>query len=392
MNKYNKRTENYPKIHINKKGDNMPPITVLIKPASSLCNMSCEYCFYCDEANKRTHDSYGFMSEKTLKNTIRKTMLRAEGSIHYAFQGGEPTLCGIDFFKKALAYQRRYNKNNVEVSNALQTNGFTLTDEWCSFFKENNFLIGLSVDGTEKIHNSYRHTKSGDSTFERVINSAKLLDKYKVDYNILTVVTSDVARNISDIYHFYKKQGWKYQQYIACLDPIDEERGTKSYSLTSEIYGEFLIKLFDLWDKDYKKGKDPYNRQFINYINLAGGYMAESCEQNGVCGIQTVVEADGSVYPCDFYAMDEYRLGNFNENNMSEIDEKRFEIGFVEKSFKLDSGCRECKYYRVCRGGCQRNRDFNQDSGLYSNYFCKAYKIFFDACYDRILEIAKSLS
>ncbi|EIC96757.1 anaerobic sulfatase maturase [Lachnoanaerobaculum saburreum F0468] len=370
----------------------MPPITVLIKPASSLCNMSCEYCFYCDEANKRTHDSYGFMSEKTLKNTIRKTMLRAEGSIHYAFQGGEPTLCGIDFFKKALAYQRRYNKNNVEVSNALQTNGFTLTDEWCSFFKENNFLIGLSVDGTEKIHNSYRHTKSGDSTFERVINSAKLLDKYKVDYNILTVVTSDVARNISDIYHFYKKQGWKYQQYIACLDPIDEERGTKSYSLTSEIYGEFLIKLFDLWDKDYKKGKDPYNRQFINYINLAGGYMAESCEQNGVCGIQTVVEADGSVYPCDFYAMDEYRLGNFNENNMSEIDEKRFEIGFVEKSFKLDSGCRECKYYRVCRGGCQRNRDFNQDSGLYSNYFCKAYKIFFDACYDRILEIAKSLS
>ena len=381
-----------PIIYTNKKGDHMPPITVLIKPASSLCNMSCEYCFYCDEANKRTHDSYGFMSEKTLKNTIRKTMLRAEGSIHYAFQGGEPTLCGIDFFKKALAYQRQYNKNNIEVSNALQTNGFTLTDEWCSFFKKNNFLIGLSVDGTEKIHNSYRHTKSGDSTFERVINSAKLLDKYNVDYNILTVVTSDVAKNISDIYHFYKKQGWKYQQYIACLDPIDEERGTKSYSLTSEIYGEFLIKLFDLWDKDYKKGKNPYNRQFINYINLAGGYMAESCEHNGVCGIQTVVEADGSVYPCDFYAMDEYCLGNFNENNMSEIDEKRLEIGFIEKSFKLDSGCRECKYYRVCRGGCQRNRDFNPDSGLYSNYFCKAYKIFFDACYDRILEIAKSLS
>ena len=370
----------------------MPPITVLIKPASSLCNMSCEYCFYCDEASKRLQNSYGFMSEQTLKNTIRKTMLRAEGSIHYAFQGGEPTLCGIDFFKKALAYQKQYNKNNIEVSNALQTNGFTLTDEWCSFFKENNFLIGLSVDGTEEIHNSYRHTKSGDTTFDRVIHSAKLLDKYKVDYNILTVITSKVARNISDIYHFYKKQGWKYQQYIACLDPIDEGRGIKHYSLTAEVYGKFLIELFDLWYKDYKNGKDPYNRQFINYINLAGGYMAESCEQNGVCGIQTVVEADGSVYPCDFYAMDEYCLGNFNENNMSEIDEKRFEIGFVEKSFKLDSGCRECKYYRVCRGGCQRNRDFNPDSGLYSNYFCKAYKIFFDACYDRILEIAKSLS
>ena len=369
----------------------MPPITVLIKPASNLCNMSCEYCFYCDEASKRLQHSYGFMSEKTLKNTIRKTMLRAEGSIHYAFQGGEPTLCGIDFFKRALAYQKQYNKNNIEVTNALQTNGFALTDEWCSFFKENNFLIGLSVDGTREIHDSYRHTKVGDDTFYRIINSAKLLDKHKVDYNILTVVTSKVAKNISDIYKFYNKQGWKYQQYIACLDPINEVRGAKPYSLTPKVYGKFLIELFDLWYKDYKNGKDPYNRQFINYINLAGGYMAESCEQNGVCGIQTVVEADGSVYPCDFYAMDEYHLGNFNENNLSEIDEKRIEIGFIEKSLKLDMACHECKYYRVCKGGCQRNRDLDPNTGLYSNYFCEAYKIFFDACYDKIIDIVESL-
>ena len=369
----------------------MPPITVLIKPASGLCNMSCEYCFYCDEASKRLQNSYGFMSEKTLKNTIRKTMLRAEGSIHYAFQGGEPTLCGIDFFKKALAYQKQYNKNNIEVTNALQTNGFALTDEWCSFFKENNFLIGLSVDGTKEIHDSYRHSKNGDNTFDRIINSAKLLDKHKVDYNILTVVTSKLAKNISDIYRLYNKQGWKYQQYIACLDPINEVRGEKLYSLRPKVYGKFLIDLFDLWYKDYKNGKDPYNRQFINYINLAGGYMAESCEQRGVCGIQTVVEADGSVYPCDFYAMDEYLLGNFNENNMDDINKTRSEIGFIEKSFKLDNACKDCKYYKVCRGGCQRNRDLNPDTGLYSNYFCESYKIFFDACYDKIMDIVESL-
>ena len=346
----------------------MPPITILIKPASGLCNMSCEYCFYCDEASKRLQYSYGFMSEKTLKNTIRKTMLRAEGSIHYAFQGGEPTLCGIDFFKKALSYQKQYNKNNIEVTNALQTNGFALTDEWCSFFKENNFLIGLSVDGTREIHDSYRHTKTGDDTFDRIINSAKLLDKHKVDYNILTVVTSKVAKNISDIYKFYNKQGWKYQQYIACLDPINEVRGAEPYSLTPKVYGKFLIELFELWYKDYKNGKDPYNRQFINYINLAG-----------------------SVYPCDFYAMDEYRLGNFNENNLSEIDEKRIDIGFIEKSLKLDTACYECKYYRVCKGGCQRNRDLDPNTVLYSNYFCEAYKIFFDACYDKIIDIVESL-
>ena len=119
--------------------------------------------------------------------------------------------------------------------------------------------------------------------------------------------------------------------------------------------------------------------------------MAESCEQRGVCGIQTVVEADGSVYPCDFYAMDEYYLGNFNENNMDDINKKRSEIGFIEKSFKLDNACKDCKYYKVCRGGCQRNRDLNPDTGLYSNYFCEAYKIFFDAHYDKILEISDSL-
>ena len=119
--------------------------------------------------------------------------------------------------------------------------------------------------------------------------------------------------------------------------------------------------------------------------------MAESCEQRGVCGIQTVVEADGSVYPCDFYAMDEYLLGNFNENNLSEIDEKRIEIGFIEKSLKLDTACHECKYYRVCKGGCQRNRDLDTNTGLYSNYFCEAYKIFFDACYDKIIDIVESL-
>lgn len=366
----------------------MPSVSVLIKPASSLCNMSCDYCFYCDEADKRSQRSYGFMSEQTLKNTIRKTLLRAEGMASYAFQGGEPTLCGLDFFKKAVAYQKQYNKNHIQVTNALQTNGFSLTEEWCVFLKENNFLVGLSVDGTEEIHNSLRHTKTGTDTFQRVLNSAKLMDKYQVDYNILTVITSKVAENISEIYRFYKTQGWRYQQYIACLDPLDEEHGKKPYSLTPKLYGQFLTDLFDLWYKDYKKGKEPYIRGFVNYINLAAGFMAESCEQRGVCGIQNVVEADGSVYPCDFYVLDEYRLGNFNEDKMDAINEKRREIGFIERSFKLDVKCKDCVYYRLCRGGCQRCRNLNSDTALYTNYFCEAYKMFFDACYDKIREIA----
>lgn len=184
----------------------MPAISVLMKPSSSLCNMSCDYCFYCDEAQKRTHKSYGFMTEETLKNVIRKTLLRAEGYISYAYQGGEPTLRGLDFYKQAIAFQKQYNKNNITISNSFQTNGYLLDKEWCKFFHENHFLVGLSIDGTREIHNIYRRTANNEDTFDRVVASAKLMDQYQVDYNILTVVTPQIAAHIRTIYSFYQKK------------------------------------------------------------------------------------------------------------------------------------------------------------------------------------------
>ncbi len=225
----------------------MPALSIMIKPASGMCNMSCDYCFYCDEMQKREQKYYDFMSENTLKNVIRKTLLQAEYNISYVFQGGEPTLRGIDFFRKALEFQKHYNKNNIRVQNALQTNGYALDEEWCKFFYENKFLIGLSVDGTETTHNAMRHSRFGDGTFANVEFAAELMDQYKVDYNILTVVTPPVAENIGDIYTYYKRKNWKYQQYIACLEPLGEEHGTSPYSLKNEIYGQFLIDLFQLW-------------------------------------------------------------------------------------------------------------------------------------------------
>ena len=362
----------------------MPPISVLMKPASGMCNMKCEYCFYCDEMQKRATESFGFMSEETLKNVIRRTLLRAEGYVSYAYQGGEPTLRGIDFFKKAAAFQRQYNKHGIQVHNALQTNGYLLDEEWCLFLKENRFLVGLSVDGTEKYHNALRRTKAGEDTFERVCRSAELMDKHQVEYNILTVVTPQIAENIGEIYREYERRGWKYQQYIACLDPLGEPYGKMGYSLKPEEYGEFLIRLFALWYEDYKRERQPYIRQFDNYIGLLQGYPAEACDQRGICGIQNVVEADGSVYPCDFYMLDEYRLGNFNTERLEQIDAKRKETGFIERSRLLDEKCRECRYYRLCRGGCQRHREYNAGTGMYENYFCRAYRMFFDEWYERI--------
>ncbi len=365
----------------------MPSLSILIKPVSQLCNMHCDYCFYCDEAKNRSKTSFGQMDESTLKNIIRKTLPHSEHSITYAYQGGEPTLRGLDFFQSAVKYQKQYNRQQIQVQNVLQTNGYALDDSWCEFFKKHNFLIGISIDGTPETHNTYRHSQSGDKTYDRIFHSTTLLDKYQVDYNILTVVNQKVASNIKNIYHHYKSNNWKYQQYIACLDPLNVEKGTYPYSLTPNQYGVFLTTLFDLWYEDLQTNTQPYIRQFENYVGILNGFTPESCEQLGICGIQIVAEADGSVFPCDFYALDGYSLGNFNEDRLHTIDNKRVEIGFIERSLNISETCKNCEYFTLCRGGCQRNRDFDETSNTYHNYFCTSYKMFFSNCFNRLKNI-----
>ncbi|HIT90433.1 MAG TPA: anaerobic sulfatase maturase [Candidatus Merdenecus merdavium] len=364
----------------------MKTVNMLIKPSSGLCNMKCDYCFYCDEAQKREQESYGFMSDQTLKNVIRKSVLAAEHSCTIGFQGGEPTLIGLEFFQQVISYVNQYNKRKIQILYTLQTNGYGITKEWCEFFKKHNFLLGLSVDGVESIHNSYRHNKKGEGTYKRILETVSLFEQYQIEYNILTVVHEKTAKNIKEIYRDYKKRGWKYLQFIACLDPLGEERGKQEYSLLPKTYGQFLIDLFDLWYEDWNKGDGPFIRQFDNYIAMICGYLPESCEQRGICGIQHVVEADGSVYPCDFYALDEWRIGNLNDNSMKEIQEKRKEIGFIERSFDHSQQCKECKWYPLCKGGCFRNRE-----NEVNNYFCEGYGMFFEACYPRMREMADKI-
>lgn len=382
----------------------MAAINLLVKPASGRCNMRCDYCFYYDEMGKRETASYGLMSEATLKNVIRRTLPRATGLFTLAFQGGEPTVRGLAFFEKVIEYVNQYNQNHVRVQYALQTNGFGMNEEWAAFFAKHHFLIGVSMDGLPEIHDKYRHSAAGGPTYERVINATKLLDKYGVDYNILTVVHREVAENIEAIYETYKKNGWAYLQFITCLDPLGEPRGTREYSLTPEIYGNFMIKLCKLWIRDLKEGfaardagKDayvPWIRTFENYVGIMLGYRPESCEQCGACSVQYVVEADGSVYPCDFYVLDEHRMGNLNTDRLPVIDEKGAALGHVERSLPIPDKCQQCPYYDLCRNGCYRSRVFGEsemtpptEEGL--NYFCESYKMFFDACMGDLEEAKK---
>ena len=385
----------------------MRSIGVLIKPASGLCNMHCDYCFYADETSRREVPSYGIMSVSTLKNVIRRTILPCEGPYSIAFQGGEPTLAGLDFFKEAVRLIDQYNHHDVPVQLAIQTNGYQIDEAWASFFHEHGFLVGISVDGTREIHDRYRHGPDKTSgTYDHVIETAKLLSRFHVDYNILTVVTEDVARNARAIYENYKKNGWHFLQFITCLDPLGEKRGKAAYSLTPKSYGQFLCDLFDVWEADVQRGirerenplaYAPYIRTFDNFVAILSGRKPEACEHTGTCradGSTYVVEADGSVYPCDFYVLDEYRAGNFNQDRIDAVEEKMKALSFTERSVPLPEKCKACPYISVCKGGCYRSR-LTKENGPEPlpgtegvNYFCEGFQMFFDHSYGRLKKIA----
>ena len=370
----------------------MPPIHLLIKPSSGACNLRCRYCFYHDEMEKREQSCYGFMTPETQESMIRRALEYAEGQCTFAYQGGEPTLIGLDYFRRAEELIQKYNRKNLRIDRAIQTNGFALDEEWARFFAHNRYLVGLSMDGTKETHDRFRVDAGGEGTFRQVQRTAKMFDRVGVEYNILTVVNAQTAKKIQSIYTFFKKNGFRYLQFIPCLDPLGEEPGQRDYSLTPEAYGEFLCRLFDLWYKDLMNGEEVSIRQFDNYIQMLMGYPPESCGMSGVCSFQNVVESDGSVYPCDFYVLDEWKLGNLNVNSFPELEEKRKELGFVEESRQIHPDCQKCRCFSICRGGCKRYREPRLETGeLRKNCFCRSYEMFFAHAGGRMQNMARAL-
>jgi len=372
----------------------MPTVQMLIKPVSGSCNLRCRYCFYCDEMEKRRQASFGRMSAETLEQIVRKVLRYAgeDGSACvFSFQGGEPTLAGLSFFEQLLEFEDRYNVNGVRIGHAIQTNGYALDRTWAEFFAEHGFLVGVSVDGLIHTHDRYRKTPSGDGSFRRVIENIGLLREKQVDFNILTVVNRDTAMRIRKIYEYYKKQGFRYLQFIPCLDPLGEEPGHREYSLTPAAYGQFLCDLFDLWYYDWQKGEQPYIRDFENYIGILLGVEPEACSMRGTCSIQLITEADGSVYPCDFYAVDRYRIGSFLENEPEEILRAGLSCGFVEESFAGKEACAACPFAALCRGGCRRHRMQDESGVLQGNYYCESYRKLFREKLSGFREIAAAV-
>lgn len=368
----------------------MPQMNFLIKPASGLCNLKCDYCFYADEICARKQTSCSIMSDDVMEQVIKKALAQASGTCTFLFQGGEPSLAGLAFYEKWIDAEKKYNINHVQTAHSLQTNGYLIDEKWCRFFADNQFLIGLSVDGIKATHDAFRKDSQGSGTYLKVLSAAEKLRSAGADFNVLTVVTKKTAARIRRIYESYRHQGFMWQQYIACLDPLQTQPGSMDYSLTPELYGQFLTDLFQLWSIDLKNGCQPYIRQFENYIGILLGFEPESCDQRGICSFQNVVEADGSVYPCDFYALDEYKLGNLVTDDFAVIQERQKQSGFLSRFKSPSSTCRACRYFFLCRGGCCRHRE--QPGTAYGrNYFCKSYQMFFDACLPEMERIAFSI-
>ena len=370
----------------------MPSLSILVKPSSGNCNVRCRYCFYHDEQINRDTYSYGFMSEKTLETLIKKALSYADRECSFGFQGGEPTLSGLDFFRKVVEFQKKYNVHGTRIANAIQTNGLLIDDEWAEFLRQNHFLVGLSLDGNKQLHDLNRLDPAGKGTYARVFHAAQVLTAHKVDFNILTVVTGQTADAISKIYSFYRRSGLLYQQYIPCLDPLEEERGSSPYSLTPEKYGKFLKTLFDLWYRDLQAGKFIYIRYFENLLGMLLGGHPESCGMSGNCMIQNIVEADGSVYPCDFYCLDKWKLGNIRDDDFASMAENQTASAFLAEAKREMPDCKGCKWYFICRGGCRRDREPMEENAPVKNYFCSAYQEFFEYAMPRLQEVAANIS
>lgn len=350
----------------------MPPLSIMIKPASSLCNMNCTYCFYHDVSEHRTSPSFGIMEEKTLESIIVKALNFADGhQVAFAFQGGEPLLAGLPFFKKFTQTVKRHNERKSPIFFSMQTNGSLINDEWARFFHSEIFLLGLSLDGNKEM-NSFRIMQNGSPSFHKILKGAELLEKHKVDFNILTVLTGRCAKNIEDIYRYFRSKGFRHLQFIPCLRPFDEDVEGELYMSTEE-YAEFLIRAFNLYVKDYVSHRYTSVRQFDNFVRLFLDQKAEQCGMNGHCTYQFVVEGNGNTYPCDFYCTDEWLLGNINEEGFSDFANGEKAKSFIRESLQIDERCKACPYFHLCKGGgCKRNRA-DRD-------YCESYKKFFSAC------------
>lgn len=366
---------------------------IMAKPSGPICNMDCKYCFYLEKENLYPGSSDFKMSEDILEQLIKqKIEAHKIDQVGFAWQGGEPTLMGVDFFRKAVELQKKY-ANGKQISNAFQTNGILLDDEWCDFFRENNFLIGISIDGPEKIHDAYRVNKGNQGTFSKVIRGVEYLKKHKVDFNTLTVVHRNNADQPLEIYKFLKEVGSGYMQFIPIVErktnfntptglelvlPSYKEAEVTDWSVLPEQYGNFLCVIFDEWVRH------DVGKYFVQIFDVAlqswVGITQSLCVFRETCGDAMIIEHNGDIYSCDHFVYPENKLGNILEDPLESLvnSEQQFKFG-DDKVSTLPGYCLDCEVRFACNGECPKHRFIKTPDGEEGlNYLCASYKRFFN--------------
>ncbi|HHW7473921.1 TPA: anaerobic sulfatase maturase [Mannheimia haemolytica] len=346
---------------------------LMAKPSSFHCNIQCEYCFYLSKEQTIPPEKSQFMNDETLQNYIRHYIEANQSQrVDFVWQGGEPTLLGLDFYKQAVKYQQKF-ANGKQITNAIQSNGIALNRQWASFFKENHFLVGLSIDGLSDIHDRYRISTNGKPTFERVKSAVDLLKEVGVEFNTLTVVNDRNWQRGRETYQALKALGSRYMQFIPVVESHKGE--LQPFSVPPQGYGQFLVDVFHEWLPD--RGQ-IFVIEFDNLLGQWLGYPSNNCVFRPTCGSSLVVEACGDVYSCDHFVYPDYHIGNLNQQQLAEIVSSAAQRQFGQnKQAKLSQACLNCKFRILCHGGCPKHRIVPQANSENHNYLCPSYQQFF---------------
>jgi uncharacterized protein len=352
-----------------------PPISsLLIKPASAVCNLDCSYCFYLD----RDADPYKAlparrMTLETLERLVDSYLFYSYPNSVFAFQGGEPTLAGLPFFEKLVQFQQQHGRNAQSVSNAMQTNAMLLDKNWCDFFRSYQWLLGVSLDGPEEVHDLYRYNKDGHGTWKRVMESVALLKKHGVEFNILCVLSQANIGKAKELYRFYRGLGIDNVQYIP-LAEFDAAGNPLPFTITAEQYGRFLCETFDVWWPERRRMRIRF---FDNIAEALAGQKPGTCTMHETCDSYVVVEYNGDVYPCDFFVEGSWKLGNVDLDSWPEIARRTRRFNFAGKKTLAHPECQVCEYQSICHGGCPKFRHGPHGDFNHLDYFCHAYKMIY---------------
>ncbi len=367
-----------------------PLTSILIKPAGPDCNLLCTYCFYLEKEALFPETKTHRMSLEILEELIRQVMQQSGSNVSIAWQGGEPALMGLDFYRKAVEFEIKYG-HGKQVGNGFQTNGTLLDKDWAAFFKKYDFLVGLSLDGPEHIHDRYRVNKGLQKTWSVVEEKAKMLLEEGVAVNAMCCITDYSADYPEELYNYYKGLGLTWMQFIPIVetDPNNPSQAAP-FSLTPEKYGNFLVKLFDLWMKDFVNGVPTTSvRHFESVFHAYVGLESPECTMMKECGPYVVVEHNGNIYSCDFFVEPRHRLGNLKNDKIINMLNSKKQDDFGKAKALLPRKCRFCPWLSKCFGGCTKDR-VKDPADQRLPRFCEAYIQFFEHADSTMKVLAKN--